>query len=62
MALPSRRATVTEEVGPFSFSVGFVEDKPVEVFITGRGKTGTALDEWLYELGVRISKTMQHED
>jgi len=52
---------VTEDVGPFSFSVGFVDDKPVEVFITGRGRTGTELDGWLYEMGVRISKTMRGE-
>jgi hypothetical protein len=48
-------------------SVGFIQDKdgewtvPAEVFITSRGKTGTELDNHLYELGVSVSKMMQGE-
>lgn len=61
MDLPSRRATLTEEVGPFSVSVSFVEGIPVEVFMTDRGKSGTELEEILYELGVAVSKIMQGE-
>jgi len=58
---------VTEQIGPFSVSVGFVpgEDgewsRPCEVFITARGKSGTELDGHLYELGVAVSKLMQGE-
>lgn len=58
---------MTEQIGPFAVSVGFVTDSggewtvPAEVFITSRGKTGTELDNHLYELGVAVSKMMQGE-
>jgi len=67
VTLPNRRLCVTEQIGPFAVSVGFVPDKdggwvvPAEVFITSRGKTGTELDGHLYELGVAVSKMMQGE-
>lgn len=65
--IPDRRYTVTEQIGPFAVSVGFKQDHlgnwtiPFEVFITARGKSGTELDDHLYELGVRASKLMQHD-
>ena len=65
--IPDRRFTVTEQIGPFAVSVGFKQDHlgewtiPFEVFITARGKSGTELDDHLYELGVRASKLMQHD-
>lgn len=60
--LPSRRRCVNVEVGPFVIAVGFTEDhSPCEVFFTARGKSGTDIDDLLYEMGVAISKTMQHE-
>ena len=67
MTLPSRRLCITEQIGPFAVSVGFTPDKdgewtvPAEVFITARGKSGTELDNHLYELGVSVSKLMQGE-
>ena len=67
MTLPNRRLCVTEQIGPFAVSVGFIPDSggewtvPAEVFITSRGKTGTELDNHLYELGVAVSKMMQGE-
>lgn len=63
--IPDRRYTVTEQVGPFAVSVGFMQDHlgnwtiPFEVFITARGKSGSELDGHLYEIGVRASKLMQ---
>lgn len=62
VTLPNRRVSETESVGPFDVTVSFVDDKPVEVFLTGRGKTGHDLDDILYELGVRASKIMQREE
>lgn len=59
----NRRPCETASVGPFAVTVGFDEaGKPFEVFITSRGKSGTSLDGWLYELGVTASKIMQRED
>lgn len=58
----NRRPCETESVGPFAVTVGFdLEGKPFEVFITARGKSGTQLDDHLYELGVAASKMMQRE-
>lgn len=68
MTIPNRRYTETEDVGPFSISVGFKQDHtgawtiPFEFFVTARGKSGTELDGWLYEIGVSGSKMMQRED
>jgi len=65
--MPNRRFCVTEQIGPFSVSVGFVQgtqgewDVPVEVFVTARGKSGTELDTHLYDIGVAASKIMQGE-
>ena len=65
--IPNRRLTVTEQIGPFAVSVGFKQDHlgewtiPFEVFVTARGKSGTELDDYLYEIGVVASKTMQLE-
>lgn len=59
--LPTRRRCENSDVGPFTVSVGFVAGHPCEVFVTARGKSGTDLDDWLYELGVKASKIMQRE-
>ena len=59
--LPNRRLTITEQVGPFAVTVGFVNARPVEVFIAQRAKSGTDLDDLLYQLGVTASKIMQGE-
>jgi len=63
MRLPNRRQQISERVGPFVVSVGFnpKTDEPCEVFISKRAKTGTELDEHLYELGVAASKIMQRD-
>lgn len=60
--LPARRVCVSEDVGPFTVSVGFVDDKPCEVFVTRRAKSGTDLEEILYQIGVTASKIMQREN
>jgi len=67
VTIPTRRLTITNQVGPFAVSVGFKQDHtgewtiPFEVFITSRGKSGTELDDHLYGIGVAASKTMQLE-
>lgn len=65
--IPDRRYTVTEQIGPFAVSVGFKQDHtgawtiPFEVFVSARGKSGSELDNHLYEIGVAASKLMQGE-
>ncbi len=65
--IPDRRHTETQQIGPFAVSVGFRRDHlgnwtiPFEVFITARGKSGSELDDHLYEIGVAASKMMQGE-
>ncbi len=61
--LPNRRECTHERVGPFIVTVGFdpEDGKPCEVFISKRAKTGTELDDHLYDLGVAASKLMQGE-
>lgn len=59
--VPDRRESINADVGPFTISVGFVDNRPVEMFVTARGKSGTHLDDILYELGVTASKMMQGE-
>ena len=64
---PNRRFSVNEQVGPFVVTVGFTQDHrgdwtvPFEAFISARGRSGTELDEHLYNVGVSISKIMQAE-
>lgn len=64
---PNRRFSVNEQVGPFVISVGFTQDHtgawtvPFEAFISARGRSGTELDEYLYDVGVKISKLMQNK-
>lgn len=62
--LSNRRHAVNFATGPFVVTVGFdpKTGAACELFITSRGKTGTELDDWLYELGVTASKIMQGED
>lgn len=61
--MKNRRHAVNFEAGPFVCTVGFDPDtgKPCELFVVFRGKSGTDLDEHLYELGVTASKIMQGE-
>ena len=65
--IPDRRYTETQQIGPFAVSVGFKQDHlgnwtiPFEVFVSARGKSGTDLDDHLYEIGVAASKMMQGE-
>ena len=60
--IPNRRPCITETVGPFAVSVGFDPwGRPFEVFISARAKSGTELQQHLYDLGVTASKIMQGE-
>ncbi len=68
--IPTRRPNYTTDVGPFSVTVSFMPDKrandmcgrPVEVFISRRAKTGTELDDHLYQIGVEASRLMHKRD
>ncbi len=62
--LPNRRPVVHERVGKFIISVGFHPrtGHPIEMFISKRGKSGTELDDHLYDIGVAASKIMQGEE
>lgn len=64
MTLPNRRPCETSDIGPFSITVSFHPDtgQPVETFFTKRAKSGTELEQHLYDLGVTASKMMQHEE
>ena len=58
-----RTPTVNCDVGPFTVSVGFDDaGDPFQVFFTARGRSGTGLEDHLYEMGVTISKIMQKEE
>ena len=60
--IPNRRPCITETVGPFAVSVGFDPwGRAFEVFISARAKSGTELEQHLYDLGVTASKIMQGE-
>ena len=65
---PNRRPNVTQEVigdgFRFAVTVGFDPQfgNPCEVFLTKRGKSGSALESSLYEIGVLASKIMQEND
>lgn len=67
MTLPNRREHRSQQFstpfGEMTVCVGFDPETghPVEVFVTQRTKSGTALDDFLYEIGVTISKLMQDE-
>lgn len=73
--IPTRRPCITEVI-PFEkfndkicVTVSYMPDKrakdlcgtPIEVFFTARGKSGTGVDDFLYEAGVTASKLMQKE-
>jgi len=52
--------TVRNRVDKVSF---MLEQQPVEVFITQRGKASNSeMEQILYDIGVEASKLMQHED
>ena len=65
--IPNRRPCITEKVGKFAVTVSFMPDKrakdlcgtPIEMFVTKRGRSGTELEEDLYDLGTAASKLMQ---
>lgn len=61
--LPNRRPCVTARTENFHFSISFhpTTRHPVEIFIGGRGKTGTQLDDELIDLSIKASKIMQTE-
>jgi len=65
---PNRRPSITDEVHGdgfnFAITVGFDPEfgNPCEVFLTKRGKSGSALETTLYEIGVLASKMMQEND
>jgi len=65
---PNRRPSITDEVHGegfnFAVTVGFDPEfgNPCEVFLTKRGKSGSALETTLYEIGVLASKMMQEND
>jgi len=65
---PNRRPSITDEVVGdgfrFAVTVGFDPKfgHPCEVFLTKRGKSGSALESSLYEIGVLASKIMQEND
>ncbi|MBC8157733.1 MAG: hypothetical protein H8E94_00210 [Alphaproteobacteria bacterium] len=73
--IPTRRPCITEVIDfpPFKdricLTVSFMPDKrakdlcgtPIEVFFTARGKSGTGVEEFLYEAGVTASKLMQKD-
>ena len=51
------------EVGPFVAKINFDPDTgaAVSVFIMARSKSGSHLDDFLYDLSTQISKIMQHK-
>lgn len=61
VSLPNRRPAQTSSVGPFAVTVSYhpVTQAPVEVFVTARAKSGTELEQHLYDLGVTASRMMQ---
>lgn len=64
MKPPPRRPSQSVEVGPFIATVSFDPQSkaPIEVFFTARAKSGTDIDDLLYEMGVEISRMMQDRD
>ena len=64
MTLPNRRPCVTVGAGPFAITTSWhpLTGEVCEVFVTQRAKSGSELDQHLYELGVAASKAMQLED
>jgi len=51
------------EVGPFVAKINFDPDTgaAVSVFIMARSKSGSHLDDFLYDLSTQISKIMQNK-
>lgn len=64
MKLPNRRPCITARTENFHFSISFHPEtnEPVEIFIGGRGKSGSQLDFELEELSIKASKIMQGRD
>ena len=63
-ALPARRPSATAKIDQFYITASFDprSGRVCEVFITGRGKTGSPLNDTLYEMGLWISETIQAHD
>ena len=64
--LPDRRMSITFDLkhgsACYSVSVGVYDDnRPGEVFLTG-GKSGSDMDGLLADLGVLLSRSLQHGD
>ena len=60
-----RPCTTVQIASGYAVTVGFDPDtlKPVEVFITQRGKASNSeMEQVLYDIGVEASKLMQQED
>lgn len=51
------------QVGPFVAKINFDPDNgaPISVFIMSRSKSGSNLDDFLYDLSTEISKVMQRK-
>lgn len=51
------------QVGPFVAKVDFAPDTgaPHAVFIMARSKSGSDLDNFLFDLSTQISRVMQHK-
>ena len=68
MLLPNRRPNETisanTRFGKIHATISYHPETglPCEFFFTGRGKTGQAVDEILYELGVGLSRALQGKD
>lgn len=62
--LPNRRPSETRRVDSgdhtFYMTVGYDQGQPYEIFVTGRGKSGTVFDYLLSDVGVLISLALQH--
>ena len=64
--LPARRKSLTFDLehrsAGYSVCVGlYDDDRPGEIFLTG-GRTGSDIDELLADLGVVLSRALQHGD
>ena len=68
MLLPNRRPNETisanTRFGKIIATISYHPETglPCEFFFTGRGKTGQAVDEILYELGIGLSRALQGKD
>lgn len=61
--MTTRYPSENVEVGPFVAKVDFdpATGAPHAVFIMKRSRSGTDLDNFLYDLSTQISRVMQHK-